>query len=351
MKAFFLAAESPDPPHGGGPLRSACIQEWLRRRGEVHTLALEPLLPFHSTSPAARISRNVKRALRGIPPLVDRYTDPCVEAALEDALRHGPFDVAVLEHLWTAPWVDRVRPHCSTVILNLHNREAEFCRAMGGPLAGWFARCAGRWEHRLLPKFDQVWDPISAPTGLPLLPMPTGERTFDLVFSGTLAYPPNRQALDWLAAEIWPAVVSARPQTKLLIVGKNPEAVPTRLATDPLTKITGPVDDALAWLGRARIALSPLRRGAGVSVKIAEAWRAGCAVVSTPVGARGYHAPEAMVLESSASGLIRVILELLADPARGQRLAVAGRQHFEEHYSWPAVFARLDQRLAEVVTA
>jgi glycosyltransferase involved in cell wall biosynthesis len=117
-----------------------------------------------------------------------------------------------------------------------------------------------------------------------------------------------------------------------------------------LVKITGPVEDALEWLGRARIAIVPIFRGAGVSVKIAEAWRAGCAVVSTPVGARGYHALEAMVVETSAASLARAILAVLEDPQRRERLALAGRQHFEEHYSWPAVFARLDQRLAEVVT-
>lgn len=332
-------------------MRSACILEWLRQRGPVHTLVLEQHLPVHSTSVAARLTRNVGRALRGIPPMVDRFFDPAVAAPLEELLRQGPFDLAVFEQLWTAPWIEQVRPHCALAILNLHNCEAEFCLAMGGPLAGWFARCADRWEHRLIPQFDQVWDPVSIPSGLPLRPVPIGSRTFDLAFSGTMAYPPNRDALDWLATEIWPAIRAARPETRLVIIGKNPEFVPARLSADSNVAITGPVDDALVWLGRARIALVPLRRGSGVSVKVAEAWQAGCALVTTPVGARGYAAPDAMIQAASGEAISRVILDLLADDGRRERLAREGRQHFEEHYSWPAVFALLDQRLAELVTA
>jgi len=332
-------------------MRSACVLEWLRRRGPVHTLVLEQHLPVHSTSVAARLTRNVGRALRGIPPMVDRFFDPAVAGPLEEVLRHGPFDMAVFEQLWTASWIDRVRPHSARAILNLHNCEAEFCLAMGGPLAGWFARCGDRWEQRLIPQFDQVWDPVSVPSGLPMRPVPDGQRPFDLAFSGTMAYPPNRDALDWLATEIWPAIRAARPDTRFVIIGKDPEFVPKRLSEDANVKVTGPVADALDWLGQARVAVVPLRRGSGVSVKVAEAWQAGCALVSTPVGARGYAAPEALIQAASSEGISQVILDLLADDSRRERLARAGRQHFEEQYSWPAVFRLLDQRLAEVVTA
>lgn len=330
-------------------MRSACVLEWLRRHGPVHTLVLEQHLPVHSSGVAARLTRNVRRALRGIPPMVDRFFDPAVAAPLEELLRHGPFDLAVFEQLWTAPWIQRVRPHCARAILDLHNCEAEFCLAMGGPLAGWFARCADRWERRLMPQFDQVWDPVSVPSGLPLRDVPTAARSIDLAFSGTMAYPPNRDALDWLATEIWPAIRAARPNTSLAIIGKNPEFVPTRLDEDPNVTVTGPVEDALEWLGKSRIAVVPLRRGSGVSIKLTEGWQAGCAVVATPVGARGYAAPEAMIQAASTEAISQAILDLLADDGQRERLAHAGRQHFEEHYSWPVVFALLDQRLTETV--
>jgi glycosyltransferase involved in cell wall biosynthesis len=355
MKALFLAPESPYPAHGGGPMRSACILQWLAQRSEVHALLFGPAnralgqlcrhveivqLPGHSQAWPARAARNLSRAFRGVPPLVDRFFTPAAEAPLRRLLERGPFDLAIFEHFWTAPWIHPVRPHCSTAILDLHNREPEFCRALGGPLAGWFARCALRWERKLLPHFDQIWDPHTVPTGLPLRPVPKGERTFDLAFSGTLDYPPNRDALQWFFRSIWPRIQAQRPGTTCVVVGKNP---PPAAALRGATHVTGAVEDALDWLGKARVAVVPLRRGAGVSVKITEAWQAGCAVVATSVGARGYHAPDALVMADSAEQFATTTLALLDDPARLAALAQAGRLCFEQEYSWPQVFARLDK--------
>lgn len=364
MKTLFLAPESPYPAHGGGPMRSACVLEWLSRKSEVHALVFSPPgseiykrcrrvevveLPPHSNNLAARSGRNLSRAVRGVTPLIDRFSCAQAKRPLQALLEDGPFDWAVFEHFWSSPWIRQVRPHCRLAVLDLHNRESDFYRAMGGPLAGWFTRCARRWEAEMFPLFDQIWDPESLPTGLPLRSLPEQAREFDLAFSGTLAYPPNRDALAWFHARIWPRIVAQRPGARWVIIGKNAEAVPKDVAHDPRIVVTGPVEDAALWLGRSRLAIAPMRRGAGVSVKIVEAWQAGCPVVATTIGARGYREREALVIADSPEEFSARVLELLDNEARRARLGRAARSRFETDYSWPAVHQRLDQLMSAMV--
>ncbi len=364
MKALFLAPESPYPAHGGGPMRSASVLEWLASHAEVDALVCpEPgagpgerlfdicrrveavRLPFHSKRPVARLWRNLRRAAKGVPPLVDRFFCAEVGEALERLLADRDYDLAICEHFWMAPWVHTIRPRAETIILDMHNRETEYYRALGGPLSGWFSRCASRWERDLLPEFDQVWDPVTVPTGLPWRDVPSAVRDFDLAFSATWDYAPNRDGLIWFFRRIWPDIMSCRPGTRIALIGRHAEEIPAFITRDPQVTITGPVTDAAAWLERSRIAVAPLRRGAGVSVKVVEAWRAGCAVVATSVGARGYEPGEGLMAIDDPARFSTTVLQLLLDDTRRQRLAAAGRQRFEEEFCWTAVRARMDRMI------
>ena len=121
--ALILCPEAPYPVAGGGPLRTACMVEYLASRYELDVIAFRepgapdpraafPLglfrnfavidLPYHSKQPHARVLRNVRRLLRNTPPLVDRF------AGFDLQIR-GKYDVAVIEHFWCAPYVDRLR--------------------------------------------------------------------------------------------------------------------------------------------------------------------------------------------------------------------------------------------------
>jgi hypothetical protein len=272
---------------------------------------------------------------------------------LDRLLEDGPFDAAIFEHFWMAPWIYLVRPHCQIAILDLHNREADFCRTMGGPLSSWFARCAERWERDLLPEFDQVWDPRAVPTGLPWRYENQNVRTFDLAFSASWDYPPNQEAARWFFRRVWPQIVVRRPETKIVLIGKEDRFLPRFIRSDSRVTITGPVESSTTWLEMASVAVAPLRRGAGVSVKIAEAWRAGCAVVATSVGARGYLPGDglvgpAMMIADDPSEFASAVSGLLLDAGRRQQLAKAGRRRFEQEYSWSVVHERLDRLAPEL---
>ena len=65
-----------------------------------------------------------------------------------------------------------------------------------------------------------------------ILPRPAtpAEEPDTVLFAGTFAHLPNRDAALWLAEEIMPAVRARRPEARLRIVGSAP---PARCSTSP----------------------------------------------------------------------------------------------------------------------
>ena len=64
-----------------------------------------------------------------------------------------------------------------------------------------------------------------------------------MVFVGTLGWYANRDAVQYLLADIWPALLSTRPRRRLVIVGRDPPAGALAAASDPRIHVTGFVPD------------------------------------------------------------------------------------------------------------
>lgn len=107
-----------------------------------------------------------------------------------------------------------------------------------------------------------------------------------LLFVGHYQHAPNVDAARWLAREIMPLVRREVPGAVLDLVGSSaPEAV-TSLAGDGVT-VHGWVPDLGPVYARTRVALAPLRFGAGVKGKVGEALEHGVPVVGTSVAFEG----------------------------------------------------------------
>jgi GT2 family glycosyltransferase len=110
----------------------------------------------------------------------------------------------------------------------------------------------------------------------------------DILFVAGFAHPPNVDAAIWFVREIFPLIRAKRPDVRLTLVGSNPTAKVRELAGEGV-KVTGFVsDEELAvHYDTARVAVVPLRFGAGVKLKVVEALREGVPLVTTPVGVQG----------------------------------------------------------------
>ncbi len=372
-------------------MRSASVLEFLVKRYEVDvTLFQQPgspdprsgfpaglagrisiiELPHHSRTKVARGWRAASRLLRKRAPLIDRFSGfgPRVDAALQGR----QYDLAIVEHLWCAPYVEQIRPHARLVLLDAHNIESvwhERVGRTGGRLQravfSRFGSACRRFERHWMPQYDAVIVPseedakhvagarsLVYPNCIPARPRPARTEEQVIIFSGNLEYQPNISAVRHFKQKIWPLLRERVPDLTWRIAGKNPGAIAGLINGDPRVNVTGPMDDAIATLATAKIAVVPLLAGSGTRFKILEAWAAGTPVVSTHLGAEGlpYTAGEHLLICDEPSEFAEAVAFLLEAPEARAQLAEAGRRMYETHYTWDAAWDTLEHDLSALIT-
>ncbi len=322
-------------------------------------------LPAHGRSPAARALRNLRRLLRGVPPLNDRFHG--FEAQMRRWLDNRRYALAVVEHFWCAPYAGLLRLHADRLILDLHNVESELHEGLARseppllrPAYRRFARCCRRLEALWLREYSQVLATseedaarvraiapgalaVVYPNALPPVPQPRVPEQEAIVFSGNLEYPPNVAAVRFFRREVWPRLRAERPRLLWRVFGKNPQGVARYLRGDPQIELIGPVEDAIEMLARAQVVVAPLLAASGTRFKILEAWAAGRAVVSTTIGAEGLGARhgEHLLVADEPRSFAAAISALLDSAERRRALGEAGRSLYERRFSWEAAWSRL----------
>jgi O-antigen biosynthesis protein len=151
--------------------------------------------------------------------------------------------------------------------------------------------------------FDQFAMPRAAPKGE------------EIIFVAGFGHPPNEDAALWFVHEILPLIHGGAPRAHLSIIGSNPTPRVRALAADGIAVFADVSATGLAAAyARARVAVVPLRCGAGVKLKVVEALSAGLPLVTTPVGAQGLPALSTVVaVECNAASFAAAVVSLLHD--------------------------------------
>lgn len=197
-------------------------------------------------------------------------------------------------------------------------------------------------------------DVCAIPTGVDVsyfFPNGTCETPAHLVFTGSMDWHPNEDAILHFLDAILPVIRREIPEVSLTVVGRNPSLILLKAAAKAGVRVTGTVPDIRPYVAQAAVYVVPLRIGGGTRLKIFEALAMGKAVVSTTVGAEGLplvhgehflRADDPVAFASSVVSLVR-------DPARRRRLGLAGCRLVEERYSWAEVAREFEARCKEVV--
>ncbi len=106
--------------------------------------------------------------------------------------------------------------------------------------------------------------------------------------AGWLAGPqsPNVDALQWFARHVLPVIRARVPGALVRVTGADPPDEVLMLAS-PAVEFVGGVRDLSAFYNSIRVAVSPMRFGAGVKLKTMEALQHGVPTVATNVGGEG----------------------------------------------------------------
>jgi len=182
---------------------------------------------------------------------------------------------------------------------------------------------------------------------------PSDPPSAEIVFTGSMDYRPNVEAVCWFARSVLPAVRKRVGGASFWIVGRNPTRAVQRLAEEvPAVHVTGAVPDVRPFLARAQIAVAPLHIARGIQNKVLEAMAMGKPVIVSPQAAEGIEAApdvELLLARTVQEWEDQVVL-LLGSSGRCAELGALARQCVRERYSWPARMAPLVDlclRLAE----
>lgn len=111
------------------------------------------------------------------------------------------------------------------------------------------------------------------------------EQRQHMVFIGNFRHAPNWDAVVWLKTELWPKIRARLPHAELHIYGAYPAQKVTDLHNPKQGfRVKGWAKDAMQVIGDARLLLAPLRFGAGIKGKLAEAMLCGTPSITTPIG-------------------------------------------------------------------
>jgi sugar transferase (PEP-CTERM/EpsH1 system associated) len=172
-----------------------------------------------------------------------------------------------------------------------------------------------------------------------------------IVFTGAMDYAANVDAVTWFHGEIWPAIRRLVPDATFTIVGRNPSKAVRALGRSEGVDVTGTVPDVRPHLGRAAVAVAPLRVAQGVQNKILEAVACGLPVVATPEASRGLE-PElraAIAVESDPGAFASAVVRLLRDAAGRVAVSHLARRALVSCYDWPLSMTRLERILLAAV--
>ena len=169
-----------------------------------------------------------------------------------------------------------------------------------------------------------------------------------LLFQGGLDWYPNRDAVEFFVARIFPQIRSQVPEVKFVVAGRNPpEDFRQRLIQVPGVEFTGTIPDMRAEIASAAVCVVPLRMGSGTRLKILESAAMAKPIVSTNLGAEGleFLNGEEILLEDDPSAFAAAVVKLLKAPADRKQFGQAARKRAEQQYSLPALRASLRETM------
>ena len=355
---LFAVLESADEARHVPKLASLCDRvEWAVMRAGSATERARDLLGH---------------LLRGRPLATWAYCSRSLETKLRALVGSGAVDILQIEHSFLAPFRDAVPDGslCRT-ILSFHNLGETQYRSMLGMQSGALAKLGflvkailmRGWEARHAARFDRCLavSEIEAqrlravvpgtavslvPNGVDtaaLRPLPEAAASKRLIFVGHLRYPPNVDAVRFLANRILPALRARIPEARLTVVGDGVPGVLGEFAGRNDIELVGRVPCPLPYYQDAHVAVVPLRAGGGTRLKILEAMALGRPVVSTSLGCEGLAVEHGkhLLIADRADDFAAAVARLLSDRALATRLTLQARALVEKDYDWTGIADRL----------
>jgi len=400
LKILWLKTELLHPVDKGGKIRTYQTLKYLKRDHEVTYVSFrysgdshdsidqavvyaDRLITVPLDSPSrysaafyGELARNMASSL---PYAIQKYKSARMRRTIRHILSGHYHDIVVCDFLTPCANLNGKVPAPS--ILFQHNVESmiwerHYQMARNPVKKAYFYsqfRKMSRFEGAWLREFDQVIavseadrEAMSQRFGIDNVGcVPTGVDTgyfspvagassnrHDLIFTGSMDYMANEDAILYFADAILPRIASAVEDVSLTVVGRNPS--PRLLAlsqSNPRIRLTGTVADVRPYLAQAACFVVPIRVGGGTRLKIFEAMSMAKPVVSTSVGAEGLPVANGIHLQiaDDPKAFASRVVELLTDGRVARSLAERGRTLVTQKFTWELAAAEFGRICAELL--
>ena len=164
-----------------------------------------------------------------------------------------------------------------------------------------------------------------------------------IVFCAKLDYFPNEDAVLHFARFVWPILRKRRPELFFDIVGSRPSRRVRRLDGTEQIRVLASVSDIRPFLGRAWIALCPVRAQAGTQFKILEAMALGVPVIATRIccPALALKPGKHLLVADTPMEFVSAVESLLENDALRGNLIREGLAFVQQDYDWAQSAKRL----------
>lgn len=386
MKILWLKTELLHPVDKGGKIRTYQMLREMTRAGHAITYltlddgadakAREQALEYcdevvcipHQTSAKFSLQFYAEVAggtLSSLPYFMRKYKSKEMRRLIAERARE--FDVIVCDFLM--PSVNMPQNLNAAQLLFQHNVEAMIWKrhyeVNRHPLKKAFLYAEWRktfaYERRACRRFDHVVavsredaemmrreyglsDVSDVPTGVDVEyfkpQSKAAAQPHSIVFTGSMDWLPNEDAISFFAEQIMPRVKRQTPDATLTVVGRNPSPRLVELSQrDSSIVVTGRVEDVRPYIERAAAYVVPLRIGGGTRLKIYEAMAMEKPLVSTRIGAEGLPLQDGveLLLADDPEEFARAVVRVLTDDELARTLGERAAQTVRERFTWRGV--------------
>lgn len=171
----------------------------------------------------------------------------------------------------------------------------------------------------------------------------------DIAFVGGYQHTPNVDAVQFFVKDVMPLLRSALPGVRFFAIGSKPPPELQELASEDVV-ITGYVEDLDPLLDRMRLAVAPLRFGAGIKGKIGTTMAVGLPTIGTTIAVEGMSLTDGQntIVADDAASLATALTMLYRDPEKWQTLSDHSLEFAQHAWGADAAWQTLAAVLADI---